>query len=278
MDAWTAALCCLPVLSVRLQAYDVAKHGADWWAAHLFKHKTYVEARSMANPFVAFWRVYAFHAVLLTIMAALVRFRGTGYMLGFGFEAVVGCAVLLLAYMMVNVCMQVQPHHLACSCLSTLVADMCRCNCLPLCVCVSCLQSYVWHERDVAAGVPWIRLVAALLLGTVTDALMRVARAGAHLVLLSYRQPVQRKVCVEQGVQLAQNVACYQIVADCCQLLSVVRFVLQLAVVSKGTDCTPPALLAWSCHKTRYRRLESCGRRWTLSHQPPLLLQPARLS
>jgi hypothetical protein len=57
------------------------------------------------------------------------------------------------------------------------------------------LQSYVWHERDESAGVPWIRLVAALLLGTVTDALMRVARAGAHLVLLSYRRPVQRKVC-----------------------------------------------------------------------------------
>jgi hypothetical protein len=55
-----------------LQVYGLAKRGADWWAAHLFKHKTYVEARSGANPFVAFWRVYAFHAVLLTFMAALV--------------------------------------------------------------------------------------------------------------------------------------------------------------------------------------------------------------
>jgi hypothetical protein len=52
----------------------------------------------------------------------------------------------------------------------------------------------VWHERDASAGVPWVRLVAAVLLGTVTDALMRVVRAGAHLVLLSYRLPVKRKV------------------------------------------------------------------------------------
>jgi hypothetical protein len=50
----------------------VAKRGADFWAAHLFRHKTYVEARSAANPFIAFWRVYAFHAALLTAMAGLV--------------------------------------------------------------------------------------------------------------------------------------------------------------------------------------------------------------
>jgi hypothetical protein len=55
-----------------LQVYGLAKRGADWWAAHLLKHKTYVEARSMAHPFISFWRVYAFHAVLLTVMAALV--------------------------------------------------------------------------------------------------------------------------------------------------------------------------------------------------------------
>lgn len=55
-----------------MQVYAQAKHGADWWAANLFRHKTYVEARSVANPFVAFWRVYAFHAVLLTAMASLV--------------------------------------------------------------------------------------------------------------------------------------------------------------------------------------------------------------
>lgn len=54
-----------------LQVYDLAKRGADWWAANLFKYKTYVEARSTANPFIAFWRVYAFHAALLTMMAAL---------------------------------------------------------------------------------------------------------------------------------------------------------------------------------------------------------------
>lgn len=55
-----------------VQVYAQAKHGADWWAANLFRHKTYVEARSVANPFIAFWRVYAFHAVLLTAMASLV--------------------------------------------------------------------------------------------------------------------------------------------------------------------------------------------------------------
>lgn len=82
--ACTARAACPPVLPVRLQVYDVAKHGADWWAANLFKHKTYVEARSIANPFVAFWRVYTFHAVLLTIMAALVRFQGTGHRMGWG--------------------------------------------------------------------------------------------------------------------------------------------------------------------------------------------------
>lgn len=54
------------------QVYTQAKHGADWWASNLFRHKTYVEARSVANPFIAFWRVYAFHAVLLTAMASLV--------------------------------------------------------------------------------------------------------------------------------------------------------------------------------------------------------------
>lgn len=94
-----------------------------------------------------------------------------------------------------------------------------------VCMCVSCLQSYVWHERDVAAGVPWIRLVAALLMGTVSDALMRVARAGAHLVLLSYRRPVQRKVWVAQGMQLAQErgllPSCGQTVVNYCQLRSV---------------------------------------------------------
>lgn len=57
------------------------------------------------------------------------------------------------------------------------------------------MQSYVWRVRNVSAGVPWIRLVAALLLATVADALMRAARAAAHLMLLSYRLPVKRKVC-----------------------------------------------------------------------------------
>lgn len=74
------------------------------------------------------------------------------------------------------------------------------------------LQSYVWHERD-ASGVPWIRLVAALLLGTVTDALMRIAHAGAHLMLLSYRLPVKRKVC-----------AAYR----CCRLLAITQAQLRL--------------------------------------------------
>jgi hypothetical protein len=54
------------------QVYSVAKRGADFWVAHLFSHKTYVEARSAANPFIAFWRVYAFHTALLTAMGALV--------------------------------------------------------------------------------------------------------------------------------------------------------------------------------------------------------------
>jgi len=41
-----------------------------------------------------------------------------------------------------------------------------------------------------------VRLAAALLLATVADALMRVGRAVAHLLLLSYRLPVKRKVGV----------------------------------------------------------------------------------
>jgi hypothetical protein len=57
-----------------------------------------------------------------------------------------------------------------------------------------CVQAYVWHERDRSKAIPWVRLGAALLLSTVTDALMRAARAAAHLVLLSYRIPVKRKV------------------------------------------------------------------------------------
>lgn len=52
--------------------YEIARGGADWWAEHLFAHKTYVEARSLASPFVAFWRVYDFHAVLLAAMVAVV--------------------------------------------------------------------------------------------------------------------------------------------------------------------------------------------------------------
>jgi hypothetical protein len=106
--ACAAYLCCPPCAG--LQLYDVAKHGADWWAAHLFKHKTYVEARSMANPFVAFWRVYAFHAVLLTIMAALVRFKiekGTGCRLDWGSSGFVlwfGCVICyVFTCMMVDV-------------------------------------------------------------------------------------------------------------------------------------------------------------------------------
>lgn len=38
----------------------------------MFKAKTFVEARSLAAPFVAFWRVYNFHAVLFTAMLAVV--------------------------------------------------------------------------------------------------------------------------------------------------------------------------------------------------------------
>lgn len=60
------------MLCAYAQVYRLAKHGANWWANNMFRHKTYVEARSVANPFVAFWRVYAFHAALLTAMAALV--------------------------------------------------------------------------------------------------------------------------------------------------------------------------------------------------------------
>ena len=69
-NVWIDSACC--VVWCGVQVYAQAKHGADWWAANLFRHKTYVEARSVANPFIAFWRVYAFHAVLLTAMASLV--------------------------------------------------------------------------------------------------------------------------------------------------------------------------------------------------------------
>jgi len=54
------------------QVYTRAKFGSGFWAQHLFSSKTFVEARSMAAPFVAFWRVYSFHAVLFTMMAAVV--------------------------------------------------------------------------------------------------------------------------------------------------------------------------------------------------------------
>jgi len=54
------------------QVYARARHGADFLARHLFTSKTFVESRSMAAPFIAFWRVYNFHAVLFTVMAALV--------------------------------------------------------------------------------------------------------------------------------------------------------------------------------------------------------------
>lgn len=54
------------------QVYQRAKYGAAWWSHNLFKAKTFVEARSIAAPFVAFWRVYTFHAVLFTAMMAVV--------------------------------------------------------------------------------------------------------------------------------------------------------------------------------------------------------------
>eukprot|EP00879_Flechtneria_rotunda_P005368 GHRR01005656.1.p1 GENE.GHRR01005656.1~~GHRR01005656.1.p1 ORF type:complete len:1010 (+),score=343.06 GHRR01005656.1:121-3150(+) len=66
---------CFPALTNESEAitavYNRAKHGADWWAQNLLSHKQFVEARSMAAPFVAFWRVYAFHAALLTAMVAV---------------------------------------------------------------------------------------------------------------------------------------------------------------------------------------------------------------
>eukprot|EP00775_Hariotina_reticulata_P008714 gene8714-8895_t len=61
--------------------YARAKYGSGFWADHLFSSKTFVEARSMAAPFVAFWRVYSFHAVLFTIMAAVAfawKLTGSG--------------------------------------------------------------------------------------------------------------------------------------------------------------------------------------------------------
>jgi len=62
---------------VLLQVYLIARRGADWWADNMLRHKTYVEARSVASPYIAFWRVYAFHAALLTIMAALVGLQSS---------------------------------------------------------------------------------------------------------------------------------------------------------------------------------------------------------
>lgn len=67
------------------------------------------------------------------------------------------------------------------------------------------LQAYVWRERDPKALFPWLRLLAALLLATVTDACMRMLRAAAHLLLLSYRLPVKRKV------------SCQPCCCTCCQ-------------------------------------------------------------
>jgi hypothetical protein len=149
----------------------VAKRGADFWAQHLFKHKTYVEARSVAAPFVAFWRVYAFHAMLLTAMAAVVSHcRG-----------------------LAEGCWGAAHAQLVCP------APVCVCNNKRRCPLLALLQAYVWHERDRAAGFPWLRLAAALLLTTVADAWFRAARAAAHLVLLSARIPVRRKVTDRTG-------------------------------------------------------------------------------
>lgn len=70
--------------------------------------------------------------------------------------------------------------------------------------CVPPVQSYVWQDKAASAPVPWVRLVAALLLTTVTDALMRIGRAVAHLVLLLYRIPVKRKVCPRGCIAVRQ--------------------------------------------------------------------------
>eukprot|EP00878_Enallax_costatus_P004393 GHUV01004631.1.p1 GENE.GHUV01004631.1~~GHUV01004631.1.p1 ORF type:complete len:1313 (+),score=319.45 GHUV01004631.1:85-4023(+) len=66
---------CLPALTNESDAistvYQRAKYGAAWWSNNLFRAKTFVEARTVAAPFVAFWRIYNFHAVLFTAMMAV---------------------------------------------------------------------------------------------------------------------------------------------------------------------------------------------------------------
>ena len=58
------------------------------------------------------------------------------------------------------------------------------------------MQAYIWEtwDKDIRRS-PWTRVIAAFLLTTVTDALMRAARAGAYMMLATYTLwRVRRKV------------------------------------------------------------------------------------
>ena len=52
------------------QQYQMAQAGAHWWASNAFRSKTFVEARSLWQPLMAFYRVYSLHLVLLVVMTA----------------------------------------------------------------------------------------------------------------------------------------------------------------------------------------------------------------
>jgi hypothetical protein len=103
-----------------------------------------------------------------------------------------------------------------------------------------CVQAYVWQGRDQSAAIPWVRLMAALLLSTVTDALMRAARAAAHLVLLSYRIPVKRKVRYRRAANL-------------------------LAVIARAIDQQGKAAVQRSSTEQQYSTSSTVQQRWPAS-------------
>ena len=54
------------------ELYKEAMAGARWWREHVFVAKTYVEARSLFQLLLAFYRVYSLHLVLLVVMTITV--------------------------------------------------------------------------------------------------------------------------------------------------------------------------------------------------------------
>jgi hypothetical protein len=56
--------------------YKDAMGGSRWWRAHVFSAKTYVEARSLFQLLLAYYRVYSLYLVLLAVMTTTVGQMG----------------------------------------------------------------------------------------------------------------------------------------------------------------------------------------------------------